>query len=306
MKTASRGSFWAWFWMSLGVLYFFVPLYATFDFSLRAKKDELSLLAYESIFQDPKFLGSVRVVEDPLRAGFNVAMQWGSFTLRLTLNGQTLIIAPGSFIFSVVIGVFTIFFGLLLVVPTAYWVRLKLPFLRPYVEFVTLMPFVIPAVVLVFGLIRVYSGGPFYLTNTPLGTNFLLIAGYLVLAIPYLYSAVDTGLQAIDVRSLTEAAQSLGAGWGTILFRVIFPNLRVSMLSGAFLTMATVIGEFTIASFLVGLNAFGPYMSQMGQNKAYEPSAMAIVTFGLTWMLMMIIQWLGQRAPGNTQTVGVR
>ena len=65
-----------------------------------------------------------------------------------------------------------------------------------------------------------------------------------------MYRAVDTGLRSIDVRSLTEAAQSLGAGWFTILWRVIFPNLRVALLSGAFLTLAIVIGEYTIASFL--------------------------------------------------------
>ncbi len=68
-------------------------------------------------------------------------------------------------------GVLTIVASLALIVPTAYWVRLRLPKLRPVVEFITLMPFVIPAIVLVFGLIRVYSGGPIPLTNTRFGTN---------------------------------------------------------------------------------------------------------------------------------------
>ena len=68
----------------------------------------------------------------------------------------------------------------------------------------------------------------------------------MTLALPYMYRAVDTGLRSIDVRTLTEAAESLGAGWGTILFKVIFPNVRVAVLSGAFLTFAIVIGEFTL------------------------------------------------------------
>ena len=118
------------------------------------------------------------------------------------------------------------------------------------------------------------------------GTDVLLVAGYMVLALPYMYRAVDTGLAAIDVRSLTEAAQSLGAGWGTILLRVILPNLRAALLSGAFLTLAIVIGEFTIASFLVGMHAFGPYMSLVGQNKTYESAALAIISFALTWLFM--------------------
>ncbi len=153
-----------------------------------------------------------------------------------------------------------------------------------------MMPFVIPAIVLVFGLIRVFSGAPFHLTDTNNGTYVLLVAGYTVLAMPYMFRAVDNGLAAIDVRSLTEAAQSLGAGWGTILFKVIIPNLRVSLLSGAFLTLATVMGEFTIASFLVGIQAFGPYMSLIGQNKTYESSSLAIISFLLTWTMMGLIQ----------------
>ncbi len=134
----------------------------------------------------------------------------------------------------------------------------------------------------------------------------LLVAAYVVLALPYMYRAVDTGLAAIDVRTLTEAAQSLGAGWGAILLQIIFPNLRSSLLSGAFLTLATVVGEFTIASFLVGINAFGPYMSLVGQNKTYESSALAIISFALTWLFMGLIQFFGRGQPGQRQLVGTR
>ncbi len=262
-----RNTFWSWLWIVLGVLYFVVPLIATFDFSLRAKKGVLSFLAYEHIFKDPAF--------------------WNTFT------------------FSIEMAVFTIVFSILLVVPTAYWIRLRLPQLRVMIEFITMLPFVIPAIVLVFGLIRVFSGGPFYLTNTSVGTNMLLVAGYTVLALPYMFRAVDTGLAAIDVRSLTEAAQSLGASWGTILFKVIFPNLRVAILSGAFLTLATVVGEFTIASFLVGINAFGPYMSLVGQNQTYESSSLAIISFLVTWAFLGLMQ-LFNRGKTDGSLAGAR
>ena len=92
------------------------------------------------------------------------------------------------------------------------------------------------------------------------------MAAYTVLSFPYMYRAIDTGLQATDVRSLTEAAQSLGAGWFRILVFVILPNLRVALLSGAFLTLAIVIGEFTIASFLAR-PAFGPYLYLLGEQQ---------------------------------------
>ncbi len=247
-----KNRLWSWFWMVLGVAYFVVPLIATFDFSLREQKGVLSFVSYTNVFTDPQFIKT--------------------------------------FLFSVEMGVATILVSIALVVPTAYWIRIRLPQLRVVIEFISMMPFVIPAIVLVFGLIRVFSGAPVYLTDTNEGTYVLLVAGYTVLAMPYMFRAVDNGLAAIDVRSLTEAAQSLGAGWGTILFKVIFPNLRVALLSGAFLTLATVMGEYTIASFLVGLKAFGPYMSLIGQNRTYESSSLAIISFMLTWAMMGLIQ----------------
>jgi putative spermidine/putrescine transport system permease protein len=87
---------------------------------------------------------------------------------------------------------------------------------------------------------------------------------------------------------------------------VIVPNLRGAMLSAAFLTLAIVLGEFTIASFLVGLKAFGPYIWQIGQNKAYEASALVIISFILTWAFMGLLQLVSRRIPGVTQIGGTR
>lgn len=259
-----RTRFWSWFWIALGAVYFLVPLVATLDFSLRAKKDTLGFTAYSNVFNDPNFFSS--------------------------------------FLFSIETALATIVMSVLLIVPTAYWVQMRLPRFRPVVEFVTLLPFVVPAVVLVFGLIRAYSST---LLNTRAGGWVLLTAGYVVLSLPYMYRSVDTGLRSIDVRSLTEAAQSLGASWTTILFRVIFPNLRVALLSGAFLTFAIVMGEFTIAS-LLAQPAFGPYMNLLSSSKVYEPSALALISFVLTWGSIGIIQYVGRAAPGQSQLGGAK
>ena len=205
--------------------------------------------------------------------------------------------------YSFLVGIITIVVSSILIVPTAFWVRLRLPRLRPYIEFITLLPFVIPPIILVFGLIRSYSGDPLPLAGTDFGSNVLLVAAYVVLSFPYMYRAVDTGLRAIDVRSLTEASQSLGAGWFTLLWRVIFPNLRVSLLSGAFLTLAIVVGEYTIATFL-GRPAFGPYISLIGGNKAYEPAAVSLISFGLTWIAMGLLSLVGRSSKQKIQIAG--
>ncbi|HVK90205.1 MAG TPA: ABC transporter permease [Mycoplana sp.] len=242
----------AWLAIAIGAVYFIVPLIGTFEFSLRMRRAEYTFDAYRSVFTDMHF-----------RATFG---------------------------FSMLMALFTIVFGMLLVVPTAYWVRLRLPQLRPLIEFLTLLPLVIPAIVIVFGYLRLYNSSSFLpLTNSTTGTNMLLVFSYMTLSLPYMYRAVDTAMRMIDVATLTEAAESLGAKWPTILFRCIFPNVMSGVLSGAFITFAIVMGEFTMAS-LLNRPAFGPYLQLVGANKAYEPSALAIIAFAITWLSMGLLQ----------------
>jgi len=254
----------SWIVFIAAILYFFLPLIATLEFSLRAKPYGA---AFANTFKDPKFFGTLT--------------------------------------YSFVIGLATIVVSTLIIVPTAYWVRLRLPRLRPIVEFVTLMPFVIPPIVLVFGLIRSFGGkSPLPLTQSEPGNHALLIAAYTILSFPYMYRAIDSGLRTIDVRSLTEAGQSLGSSTFRILWSVIFPNLRVAILSGAFLTLAIVIGEFTIAVYL-SRPAFGPYLQNIGQNKSYEPAAVSLISFGLTWLAMGVIAFLGRSGGGRAGRIEV-
>ena len=121
-------------------------------------------------------------------------------------------------------------------------------------------------------------------------------------AMPYMYRSIDTGLRAIDVRTLTEAAQSLGADWATILFRIILPNIRVAILSGAFLSFAIVMGEYILAQYLAK-PAFAPFLAFLIQQKAYEPAAATVVSFALTWACMGIINLFG-RGRGQAPIAG--
>jgi putative spermidine/putrescine transport system permease protein len=253
---------WAWLALSVGVLYFILPLIGMTNFSLKMRRGEYSFDAYARVFADERF--------------------------------------RETFSYSVTMALLTIAFGVLLVVPTAYWVRLKLPHLRPFIEFITLMPLVIPAIVIVFGYIRLYNTSSWLpLTGSASGTNVLLMFGYATLSLPYMYRAVDTGLRTIDVTTLTEAAQSLGASWFTIITRIILPNVIVAVLSGAFVTFAIVIGEFTMAA-LLNKPAFGPYMQLLGANRAYEPAALAVIAFFITWACLGLMQ-LVSRLQKSTQ-----
>ena len=249
---------WSWLWVVLACGYFFVPVLATAEFSLKAKKGIYSLIAYERVFADPRFATS-----------FGFSMQMALITIVLLV---------------------------VLIVPTLLVVHLALPKVRNALELVSMMPFVIPSIVLVFGYIRAFGRAPFALTQTTIGTYALMIMGYMVLSLPYMYRAIDTGLRSMELRVLTEAARGLGASWWVVIRHVVLPSIRSAVLSGSFLTLAIVIGELTFAQFLIGGTvAFAPYLAELGRARAYEPAALTVVSLALTWSIIGILQRLGSR-----------
>jgi putative spermidine/putrescine transport system permease protein len=252
---------WRWIVLGLAGLYVIGPLIGVAEFSLRMRRGTYSLDAYAAVLADERF--------------------------------------RSSFLYSCALGVVTVIIGVALIVPAAYAVRLRAPRLRGVVEFVTLLPLVVPAIVIVFGYLRLYGSDSLLpLTDSAGGADALLVCGYVTLALPYIYRAVDSGLSAIDVQTLTEAAESLGARPLTVLLRVVLPNIRTAILSGAFLTFAIVLGEFTMAS-LLDRPAFGPFLQLLGANRAYEPAALTLVAFALTWGLMVLIGIFGGRRGGG-------
>ena len=147
---------------------------------------------------------------------------------------------------SLQLAVLTSVLMLVLLLPTMVWVHLRVPALRRVVEYLCLLPLVIPAVVLVVGIAPLYSWVTYFLGDSALTLTFV----YVVLVLPYAFRALESGLTAMDLTTLSEAARSLGAGWGTVLLRVALPGVRGAVLSAALLTVALVLGEFTLASLL--------------------------------------------------------
>jgi putative spermidine/putrescine transport system permease protein len=254
-------------WLLLGAVYFLLPLVATFLFSIKNSQTGkcCSLEAYGEILHDPRFWTTIKL------------------SFRLALEAIAV--------------------GLVLFVPTVYWVHLKLPRLRPVIGFLALVPFVVPPIILVVGLLKFYKDAlhaPFWFLGKP---DLFLVSAYVILAFPYIYFALDAGFRAIDVHTLTEASQSLGATWRTTLLRVILPNIRVAALSGAFLTLAIVMGEFTIATLSV-FDTFPTYIQYINETKAYPAAAVSLMSFGITWAAMLSLLLVGRRAGGRQVRVG--
>jgi len=132
----------------------------------------------------------------------------------------------------------------------------------------------------------------------------VLVFTYVVLALPFSYRSLDAGFRSIDVRTLTDAAHSLGASGITVLLRIIVPNLRQAMMSAAFLTFTLVMGEYTISSVMEFTDTFPVYAYTTGQSQAQPAAALSMISLSLTWAAMLAILFLGRGPRGRDIPVG--
>jgi putative spermidine/putrescine transport system permease protein len=206
----------------------------------------------------------------------------------------------------------TIVVVLLLMVPAMVALRLRAPRLRPVVEVICSLPLVVPPIAFVAGIGTVLRWGPDHLARTPFFETFVqiqnpsfpivLVLAYTVMALPFVYRALDAGLRAVDVRTLVEAARSCGAGWPQALVRVVLPNLRRALLNASFLTLALVLGEFTVAQ-LLGFQPFAVWIVSVSGEQAQLSVAVSVLSLLLTWaLLLMLASFSGGRAASHAIT----
>jgi putative spermidine/putrescine transport system permease protein len=193
---------------------------------------------------------------------------------------------------SLVLCLITVAIVLVLLLPVMILVELRYPKLRRVLEFVCLLPITIPTVVLVVGFIPVYS-----VVAQVFGSDAWTLGFAIgVIAIPYAFRPISVNLAGVDVTTLSEAARSLGASWLQVMARVIIPNLRRGILSATFITIAVVLGEYTIASFL-GRNTFQTALVLIQHTDPYVAVIFSLLALILAFVLLLIIGRFGAIRP---------
>ncbi len=239
----------------------------------------------------------VSMIEFTLRGGLTGGYtldRWiAVFTGQLGPEYKQLWVAIGN---SLVLAVVTVAIMLLLLVPTMVLVKLSFPHLRRLLEFICLLPITIPAIVMVVGLAPVYG-----VVSRIFGSGVWTLAfAYGILVLPYAYRAIQSNLDSIDVKTLSEAARSLGASWPTVLLRVIVPNLRRGLLAASFISVAVVLGEFTIASLLNRVNL---QTALLIASKAdpFVAAIFALLALLFAFILLLVIGRVGSAPRKGTQ-----
>jgi putative spermidine/putrescine transport system permease protein len=239
-----RPKFWRVIVFVLAGFYFLAPIYAGLKFTLENAQGGFSFSTIGSL---------------PSQQGFAAA-----FSLSMRLAAATLIVEA------------------LLIVPTVIYVHLRLPRLRRLMEFVTILPIVIPPIVIILGLL---PAAPLWLRSSP----YLLSLEYVILSLPFIYRSLDAGLSAIDLRTLVEASRSLGGNWVKTIWRVVLPNIRPALLSALVLSLALVLGEFTMASLDLWETVPVWIVDTSSNANGHIQVAASMLGLVVTWVLLTVI-----------------
>lgn len=238
----------------------------------------------------------------PLAAAFKYSLQqdrggYGFANYGQIINNQQI---RSPLVTSLEIAVVSAAIVILLMLPTVVWVRLKKPQATTVMEFTTLLPIVIPPVVMAAGIQQFEVNAPSWMLQYIDNPLWGLIPFYVVLAMPFTYRALDTGVRAIDLHTLVDASRNLGASWPATIVRVVLPNIQTAVLGAMFLTIALCLGEVVIATLLL-YNTFPVEMVVLYHQAQVGASvALSMITLGFTFLLLFGLSFLAQRRrPGG-------
>ncbi len=110
-----------------------------------------------------------------------------------------------------------------------------------------------------------------------------------IAAAPFIARMIESSLNEVD-KGVIEAAQSMGAGTFTIIWKVLLVEARTSLLSGATIAIGTILGYSAMAG-TVGGGGLGDIAVRYGYYR-YEKEIM-IVTVVLLVLLVQIFQTVG-------------
>jgi putative spermidine/putrescine transport system permease protein len=211
---------------------------------------------------------------------------------------------------SVWMGVAVLLLDILIVVPAVYWQRVRNPRIRTFTELSAVIPFVLPFIVIAFGILKVMSA------TVPkiLGTPWIIWLGHAAIAFPFLYWAVDGAMSAANIVRLNEAAQICGATPLQTLRYVVMPNIGAGLAAGGMLVFATSFGEFALVQILAGarfenVSLYSLDLIAQTTSQAEKLAVLTIITFVVLFIISVGVVYanrgqIGRLLPGSRAMSG--
>ncbi len=206
-------------------------------------------------------------------------MTWDSTTVNMLLQGiwETIFMTFASSFLAYVIG---IPLGIILVVTDADGIK-PIPVLQKVLGLIINLLRSVPFIILLIMMIPVTRA----IMGTTLGAK-AIIPPLVAAAAPYIARMVESSFKEVDP-GVIEAAQSMGATTWQIIWKVLLPEAKPSLLVGAAISITTVLGYSAMSGF-VGGGGLGNIAINYGYYR-YETDMM-FVTVVILVVIVQIIQ----------------
>ena len=129
-----------------------------------------------------------------------------------------------------------------------------------------------------------------FLVGKSYGTTATIVP-LVVSAAPYIARMVESSLKEVDA-GVIEAARSMGASNATIVFRVLLVEAKTSLITGATITLGTILGYSAMAGTVAG-GGLGDIAIQYGYYR-WQTDIM-LITVALLVVLFQIFQMIGMK-----------
>ncbi|MGL9998402.1 ABC transporter permease [Enterococcus sp. DIV1444a] len=205
----------------------------------------------------------------------DLTLKWISQLLR----DQAFLLAVGR---SLILAVLVLLLTLGLMIPTIIWIYLFAPRINQVMEKIVLLPYAIPGIILVTALLRTYS-------KTELPMFLVLVGALFINTLPIVFLGITNQMRLINLRELIDAAATLGASTKTVLFQVVFPNIRIGAILVSLMVFSSVFGEYMLTNLLIGgrFETVRIYMLKRMNENGHLASAVMVMYF----LLMTVIAW---------------
>ncbi|HBR01043.1 MAG TPA: methionine ABC transporter permease [Ruminiclostridium sp.] len=130
--------------------------------------------------------------------------------------------------------------------------------------------------------------------GTPLGPKASIVP-LVIASAPYIARLVESSIKEID-RGAIEAAQSMGASPFQIIYKVMLPEAKPSLIVGSAIAVTTIVG-YSAMTGIVGGGGLGDIAIRYGLYK-YQYDVM-LITVVLLVIIVQIIQEVGTRMAKN-------
>ncbi|WP_125574336.1 ABC transporter permease [Levilactobacillus huananensis] len=240
---------------------------------------------------------------------YSVSTSWVKTILPkgLTLKWYGQLVTNSDFMSALVrsfaLGFLTTVIAMACFLPVVFYANVYNPKVKSHLRFITVLPFTIPGIILVTGLIQLYA-------DLPIPKLLILVLAISLLSLPLTYQALDNAFIGRDFRAMFEQALVLGDSPFKAFIKVIIPNIRAGVLVAMLLTFTSAFGEYVLTNILLGGNfeTLKIYMYRLMQSNGQASSVLTTIYFIFLAFISLILILIMQHysAPHKSTKEGAK